>query len=108
VDDIDQRARIAERYTRDHPDLDPSRDTSGVVEYFDFADTFQVLLQNASMLPEPITKELRSRSQVLGKLASIRNRVMHSRPLIAGDFETAYGFVTDVANASAVSSRRVS
>lgn len=102
VQDAEQRDRIAERYSRDHPDLNANADAAGAIEYFDFADAYQVLLQNDSVVPGAYTKELRARAQVFDRLAAVRNRVMHSRPLLAGDFEAVYGFVTDVANASAI------
>jgi len=99
VRDPDQRNRIVERFVRDHPTLAPEDDISGVLDYLDFADAYQVLRQNSTDLRAEYEEELRRRGETLAKLANIRNRVMHSRPLLAGDFETVYAFVTDVANA---------
>ncbi len=102
LQDDEQRDRVVERFIRDHPELNPDTEKGDVLDYLDFSDAYQILRQNASFLPPEHAKELRERSQTLERLATVRNRVMHSRPLLAGDFEAVYAFVSDAANTSVI------
>lgn len=96
------RERVVDRYKREHPERKPETDSADVLEYFDFGDTYQVLRQNSDVVPDKISQELKKCAQEFADLANIRNRVFHSRPLIAGDFQKVYGFVSDIASASGI------
>src|SRR5947209_7942190 len=57
-----------------------------VIIYLDFADSYQVLNSNASLLPADLARYIRKVTPSLQKLIAIRNRVAHSRPLNFEDF----------------------
>lgn len=52
-----------------------------LVQYLDFDETFQVLNSNRDSLPADVAERLRGLTPQFQKLAPIRNRVMHARPL---------------------------
>lgn len=57
-----------------------------VIIYLDFADSYQVLNANASLLPQEVARYIKKITPSLEKLIPIRNRVAHSRPLNFEDF----------------------
>src|SRR5689334_15127324 len=67
-------------------DVDPNR--TSVVEYLDFAEIYNLLNRHRNHLPEAFSRELRELTSNVGHLTSIRNRVMHGRPLRTGDPES--------------------
>ncbi|GHJ48846.1 hypothetical protein Cs7R123_61880 [Catellatospora sp. TT07R-123] len=62
-------------------------DESGhsLVEYLDFRETYGLLNRHRAMLPEALARETTDLTAGLDRLVLIRNRVMHGRPLAAGD-----------------------
>jgi len=82
--------RICDRYTKENPSEDPMIDQPGLLVYLDFADSYKLLLQHGTKLPEPTYKALRSIAPTLDEIAPVRNRVMHMRPLMSGDFAKTY------------------
>jgi len=94
--------KICERYLKAHSDTDPNKDLIGILYYLNFDDSYHILRENAIDLSEDFAKELRDHVKILDQLTGIRNRVMHSRPLLSGDFEKVYAFVTDVINSSCI------
>ncbi len=64
---------------------------SDLIEYLDFSDTLQLLNAHKNLLDPNVSRTLKAHSSALERLAPIRNRVMHSRPL---QFED-YSYVID-------------
>src|SRR3982074_2513492 len=76
--------KAAERFTKDNPDTVP--ETSDLLEYLDLGEEIQAIRSHDKLL-DPITKSYIKRFYPqLESLISIRNRVMHSRPLEFDDY----------------------
>ena len=62
-----------------------------LLDFLDFADAFQIINRFSSDLTKPQAKFFKRNAANLQKLAHVRNRVMHTRPLVFDDLP----FVTD-------------
>ena len=60
-----------------------------IVDFLDLGDELEVLFRCRDQLPSDLATALHAHSQQLFALISIRNRVMHARPLTPGDMELA-------------------
>lgn len=58
-------------------------------EYLDLREGYDLLNSHRSLLPEELAREVRQLTMNLDRLVGIRKRVMHARPLAAGDSEAA-------------------
>ena len=56
-----------------------------LVDYLDFADSYQILLANKGVLEEPTKRSLTAIAPYLQQLTAVRNRVAHSRPMEIDD-----------------------
>jgi cold shock CspA family protein len=74
----------------DHPSL------GELLPYLDFSDPYQVLNSNSSLLPLSLSKYIKDVTPLLEKLAPIRKRVMHSRPLNFDDLAVALDAAQDL------------
>lgn len=81
------------RYARDN-DGAPAPSSDDLLPYIDFADGWALLNRHRIDLPAHVAAHFRLVSSELDKLAPIRNRVAHSRPLEYDDLPAA----TDVVN----------
>ncbi|WP_456782932.1 NB-ARC domain-containing protein [Bradyrhizobium sp. USDA 4516] len=76
--------KASERFVKDNPDSVP--DTADLIEYLDLGEEVQAIRVHDKLL-DPITKSYIKRFYPqLESLISIRNRVMHSRPLEFDDY----------------------
>ncbi len=107
VDSVEADMRnLLVRYVLDHMDeesaLGPNyekanlrREAEGpgepisAVQYLDVREAYDVLNRHRESLPADLGRELRENTPSMDLLVPIRNRVMHGRPLRAGDPETA-------------------
>ena len=69
-------------------DLGASTETP-LVHYLDMREGYDLLNTHRNMLPEELARELRELTPNMDRLVGIRKRVMHARPLMAGDGEAA-------------------
>lgn len=67
-------------------EIPPSQ--SALVDFLDFADSYEFLLSTLSSLDTDVANSLRLARPFLSKLATIRNRVAHSRPMEVDDVPT--------------------
>ena len=89
-------SKAKERYVKEKK-KDPSEDLE-LVDYSDFGDPYQILLAKKDELRADVQKEIIKHKKKLDSIASIRNRVMHRRPLEAGDYFTVEEFVQQVSD----------
>ncbi|WP_369389753.1 NB-ARC domain-containing protein [Streptomyces sp. CG1] len=82
----DSYVRAAERRHADASD-----DELSLIEYLDMRDAYDILNRHREALPVELARELRYGTPRMDTLVPIRNRVMHGRPLQAGDAEKAVG-----------------
>lgn len=88
--------KVTERYIKENPGCDIMSNIDDVIDYMDFPDTFIVLNKNNTFLTKEASSYLKEIYKSLEELTPIRNRVMHTRPLLGGDFMTVYNFITEL------------
>lgn len=74
-----ERART--RIEKDYDVIYDELNIDDLVDYFDIGDTFQTINANKKYFPEHISKLIKSLTKEFQQIISIRNRVMHIRPL---------------------------
>lgn len=87
-------SKVISRYIKDNPGVDYKANIDEVIDFIDFNDSFIILKKNEVFLPRPLINYLNDILNDLIELTPIRNRVMHTRPLLGGDFSTTYDFIT--------------
>jgi hypothetical protein len=85
----EQLGVLKKRASRDADD-----DASDLLDYLDYADTVKLLNTGIAFLPETCRRLSKMLNKQSSALCSIRNRVMHSRPLHYSD----YSFSIDIIN----------
>lgn len=78
-------ADAREKLLRQNADYDGEPSIRELLDFTDFQDPVNALGAHADKLPHVISVHLRRFSKQLQRMAAIRNRVMHSRPLLADD-----------------------
>jgi LuxR family glucitol operon transcriptional activator len=78
-------ARSVERYLKEHEGGSDAT-IEEVLPYIDFADAYQTLNAHASKLPKPVAQFLSRTVSRFERIAAVRNRVAHGRPLLFDDF----------------------
>ncbi len=86
-------SKIIGRFEKENPGIDHSENIDEVIEFLDFQDTFTILNKNKEFLDKRTFDYLKSIFSTLTDITPIRNRVMHTRPLVGGDFSFTYDFV---------------
>lgn len=87
-------AKIIERYKKENPNIDYKNSLEDTIDFLDFGDTFSILKKNNSFVNKQASDYLNSIYAQLTDIIPIRNRVMHTRPLLGGDFATVFDFVS--------------
>lgn len=97
------REKVRERFLKDFPGMNPLEYGDGLLDYLDFLDSYQLLQTHVQLLPGSVRTDLERVSAEVPKMVPIRNRIMHGRPLLVGDFGDVYGFVCDVTQSGSAS-----
>lgn len=92
----DLERKVVDRFEKDNPGVNHLENLDEVIEFLDFQDTFTILKQNKEFLKKETADYLKSNFKNLSDLTPIRNRVMHTRPLLGGDFSFTYDFVSNL------------
>src|SRR5262249_54785321 len=74
-------SRATEKLKRDSGAEAPDSTFDQLLSYTDFGDLCQLLNRHSRQLPPDVATYARAITPMLEKLAPVRNRVMHSRPL---------------------------
>lgn len=69
---------------------------SALVDFLDFADSYEILLRHKSDLSPAIELSLQAVATRLQDVTAIRNRVAHTRPMEINDFSTLQDVATDL------------
>jgi LuxR family glucitol operon transcriptional activator len=96
VQDSVVQEKIKQRFLKDYPSLTPNENISDVISYLDFQEFYKLLIKNKNLLPVAYSIELKKFIPELDKIVAIRNRVMHTRPLMAGDFSQVYSLAESI------------
>jgi LuxR family transcriptional regulator, glucitol operon activator len=91
--DNDLVLKVLDRFSKENIGVDYKKNIDDIIDYIDFQDSFVVLKKNNVFLPKITSDYLNEIYNELTDLTPIRNRVMHTRPLLGGDFSTVYDFV---------------
>ncbi|MCF8266260.1 MAG: tetratricopeptide repeat protein [Melioribacteraceae bacterium] len=83
-------------FSKDNPGLEPNKNYEMLVDYIYFQDAYKILFSNKEIIPENIFKTIKRLEPQLNSIIPIRNRVMHHRPLLSGDFSSVYTFAFDL------------
>lgn len=99
LEDLDPIAALGDSYERAAArQASDSGAASGsehpLIEYLDFKDSYDLLNKHRALLPEMLSRELRDLTPNVDRLVQIRNRVMHGRPLSAGDPDALSSLLT--------------
>ncbi|MEV4829117.1 NB-ARC domain-containing protein [Micromonospora sp. NPDC049257] len=91
LDHLDEVEALGVVYSKVNDRREATDIASGVsiVEFLHLQEAYDLLNQHRDSLPAELGRELRQNVGVLAELVSIRNRVMHGRPLSPGDAEKA-------------------
>jgi tetratricopeptide (TPR) repeat protein len=91
LDDIDEESALGGNYEKANlrRESEEMGESSSVVQYLDMRESYDVLNRHRGALPADLGRELRENTPSMDLLVPIRNRVMHGRPLRAGDPESA-------------------
>jgi len=84
------------RFAKDNVGINYRNNLDDTLDYVDFNDTFIIVKSNIALLPKATADYFNEIFLNLVELTPIRNRVMHSRPLLGGDFSTVYDFVQNL------------
>lgn len=94
--DEELSSRVIDRFKKDNPGATLDKCIDEIIDYIDFFDSFNILKKNEVFLPKTTFDYLNSIFRELNDLVPIRNRVMHTRPLLGGDFSTVHDFVQNL------------
>lgn len=86
--------KTVERFNMENPGVDYKKSLEDVVDFLDFGDTFIILRKNNVFLNKQANDFIASIFNDLVSIIPVRNRVMHTRPLLGGDFTIVYDFIT--------------
>ncbi|NSM26330.1 AAA family ATPase [Shewanella sp. ZOR0012] len=74
-------ARSKDRIKKDIGSLFGEIELQDIIDYFDLGDTFTTINTNRAYFPEHVSKLIKNLTKNFETIVSIRNRVMHIRPL---------------------------
>jgi len=94
--DAELLERIKSRIEKDVGVIFGDIDLADKIDYFDLGDTFQTINSNKDLFPDHIYRLIKSITKDLEKIVSIRNRVMHIRPLNFDDLPLVSEFCTKI------------
>jgi len=77
-------SKCLDRYNRDF-DATQASSEAQLINYLDYAESVQILNKNKSLLSNLYSNHLTSVTQQLDSITPVRNRVMHTRPLLFDD-----------------------
>jgi tetratricopeptide (TPR) repeat protein len=91
LDHMSETEALGASYVKaaDRRHAEASGDELSIVEYLDMREAYDILNRHREALPVELARELRHGTPSMDALVPIRNRVMHGRPLQAGDAEKA-------------------
>ena len=92
LDHLDEEAALGPNYKaaslrRDNDAI--TGETQSTIFYLDLREAYDILNRHREVLPAELGRELKTCTPDMDRLVPIRNRVMHGRPLNAGDAENA-------------------
>lgn len=93
IKDEELERRVVERFKKENPGVSINENIEDIIDFLDFQDTFLIIKKNPEFFDKRIIDYLISIFSELETITPVRNRVMHTRPLLGGDFMTIYDFI---------------
>lgn len=78
-------------------EADPSSQDAPLANFLEMREGYDLLNTHRGRLPSDLAREVKELTQNLDRLVGIRNRVMHARPLAAGDSDAAVSLLNQFA-----------
>src|SRR5690606_12024110 len=97
-------SRAKSRIEKDIGSLFGDLDLNEIVDYFDLGDTFQTINTNRACFPDHISRLIKALTKSFEEIVSIRNRVMHIRPLNFDDLPIVSEFCKELLDSDTSSS----
>ncbi|HEY0773966.1 MAG TPA: hypothetical protein VGD51_07790, partial [Nocardioidaceae bacterium] len=96
VDEMGEEAALGPFYMacQAKKEADASSGSVPVTHYLEMREGYDLLNTHRGRLPSDLATEVRELTRNLDRLVGIRNRVMHARPLAAGDSDAAVSLLT--------------
>ncbi|WP_438864003.1 NB-ARC domain-containing protein [Neptunicella sp.] len=91
-------SRSKSRIEKDIGSLFSDLDLNDIIDYFDLGDTFQTINANRACFPEHVSKLIKTLTKSFESIVSVRNRVMHIRPLNFDDLPIVSEFCKNLLN----------
>lgn len=88
--------RARSRLEKDLGGLIENISLTDLVDYFDLGDTYQTINTNSILLPSHISRQIKSKTKKMENMVSVRNRVMHIRPLDVDDYPFTFSFCSEL------------
>lgn len=95
--------KIKRRFKGDNPGILPEDNLQEVIEFLDFQETYTTIVKNKNFFPDNVYQEVKKLIPDLDNLVPIRNRVMHTRPLLSEDFSNTWLFITNLVESHNIS-----
>lgn len=90
--ELDEAVALGAKYgkaVQRRTDDDAAAEDTPLTEYLDLRESYDLLNTHRRLLPGELAQEVRELTPHLDRLVGIRKRVMHARPLLAGDSDAA-------------------
>ena len=94
--------RLVQRFQKENQGVAIESNIIAAVDYLDFQDCYTVILRNKELVPEGVYSEIKRLAPSLDNIVAIRNRVMHTRPLMSDDFPEVLAFVVGLRESSTI------
>ncbi|GAA1616190.1 hypothetical protein GCM10009789_82750 [Kribbella sancticallisti] len=89
MDEVEALGNLYEKAFQRRSDDEAASDGVPLTDYLDLREAYDLLNKHRGHLPAELGQEVRELTVQLDRLVGVRNRVMHSRPLLVGDSDTA-------------------
>lgn len=96
IKDNDLLEKCKNTFIKENESLDAEKNYDSLLDYIYFQDSYKILNMNKEYVPDIIIRIMKKYEQRLNNVIAVRNRVMHQRPLLSGDFSSVYLLILDL------------
>jgi len=90
------KKKCESRYLKDNPGFKKQAPAIELIEYLDYPEIITLIMQWKKYVNPNMLADIKDRYDTIELSIGVRNRVMHVRPLDAGDFSLVYGLIVDL------------
>jgi len=96
INDQQLEKRCRDSFEKENPGLNAVKNYELLIDYVYFQDNYKILLANKQLLPTNLISHIKKNEANFNGIIPIRNRVMHHRPLLSGDYSTVFNLAYDL------------